>query len=60
MLEEYIYQLYGYRNKSTDSVRFKNYYNRYTKESSALHGYASLMQLCFTITYSQNIVEATH
>ena len=33
MLKEFVFQLYGYRNKSTDRVRFQIYDKKYTKEN---------------------------
>ena len=36
MLEEYVCQLYGYRSKSTDSVRFRIYDKKYTKENKII------------------------
>ena len=36
MLKEYVCQLYGYRSKSTDSVRYKIYNKKYTKENKII------------------------
>ena len=36
MLEEFVCQLYGYRNKSTDRVRFQIYGKKYTKENKVI------------------------
>ena len=36
MLEEYVCQLYGYRNKSTNSVRFRIYEKKYNKENKVI------------------------
>ena len=36
LLEEYVCQLYGYRNKSTNSVRFRIYEKKYNKENKVI------------------------
>ena len=36
MLEEFVCQLYGYRKKSTDRVRFQIYDKKYTKENKVI------------------------
>ena len=36
MLEEFVCQLYGYRNKSTDRVRFQIYGKKHTKENKVI------------------------
>ena len=36
MLEEFICQLYGYQNKSTDRVHFQIYDKKYTKENKVI------------------------
>ena len=50
LLEEYVYQLYGYRNKSTNSVRFRIYEKKYNKENkvtdmATLPTYNSVLRL---------------
>ena len=50
MLEEFVFQLYGYRSKSTDRVRFQIYDKKYTKENkvtdmAALPPWSSVLRL---------------
>ena len=47
MLEEFVCQLYGYRNKSTDRVHFQIYDKKYTKENTVVD--MAALPLCSSI-----------